>query len=82
MTPRELDERDLAWLAARQAGLTADQIAGRYGVGGETVKARTLAIRNADLIEAKYWGDTMRTVMASYWDSAAMRNAGRRAMLR
>jgi DMSO/TMAO reductase YedYZ molybdopterin-dependent catalytic subunit len=82
LTPRESDERDLEWLRLRRAGLTAEEIASRYGVAKETVKVRTLEVRTADIAEAAYWGDKPLAVVGQYWDSKAARNAGRKVVMR
>lgn len=84
MTPREreTDDRDLAWLRLRRAGLTAGEIADRYGVAKETVKVRTLAIRSADMAEAPYWGDRPAAVAKAYWDSRKARASRRSVVMR
>ena len=81
MLPRAQDDRDLEWLKLRGRGLTAEQIAVRYGVAKETVKVRTLEIRAADLHEAAYWGDDPKRVTSAYWSSTEARNAGRKIAL-
>ena len=77
MTPRQIDDRDLEWLALRRAGMSAVDIADHFGVTKETVKVRTLAVRAADFAEAAYWGDDPKQIGRSYWNSAEARNSGR-----
>lgn len=75
LTPREQDERDLAWLRMRRSGMTSNQIADRYDVSRITVKVRTVSIRNEDIALS---GEPVRRVNGQYWDSKAMCASGRK----
>lgn len=78
MISRETDERDLAWLKARRAGRTAEDIAGEYGVAKETVKVRTLEIRAADAAYEASCGGDPAAVLKAYWSREKGRDMGRK----
>lgn len=77
---RAKDDRDLEWLRLRRAGFTAEEIGKRFGVAKETVKVRTLEIRNAD---SSYHDPklTPAQIRAGYWSSAKMCSAGRKGAM-
>lgn len=63
-TPRERDERVLAWLALRSAGWGCAAIARAYGVPRSEVHVSCDRVRADDL---KYSGEPEDIVKAGYW---------------
>jgi hypothetical protein len=67
---RERDEEILWQLQLRTEGLSLNQIVrrtgGRKGSNGQ-VGTVTLRVREADIAEAAFWGDTPEQAAEGYW---------------